>query len=136
MGCGIELFMSSKGAQTDGIGAPELTGTTTISILFGGSGAAYPEAVGILEYLLAGLGPEARKELAKEAAESVVKKAADTVYDKVDGIREDFEKAAEARRRTIEREAAEKKKIADEAKAAQDLEDELAALKRRVEREG
>ncbi|MEZ4338363.1 MAG: hypothetical protein R3B82_17210 [Sandaracinaceae bacterium] len=92
--------------------------------------------MGILEFLLAGMGPEARKELAKKAAESAVKNAADRVYDKVDGIREDFEEAAEARRRTIERERAEKQRLADQKKAAEEIEDELAALKRKVEREG
>lgn len=91
--------------------------------------------MGILDELLASLDPEDRKELAKKAAETAVKTAADKVYDKVDGIREEFEAAAEARRLSLEREKAAKKKVADAKRAEEEIEDELAALKKRVERE-
>ena len=47
-----------------------------------------------------------------------------------------FEEAAEARRQSIEREKAEKKRREDAARAEQEIDDELAALKARVKRDG
>ena len=99
--------------------------------------------MGILDYLLGALSPEEKKELAKEAAKNVAKGAVkgvgDRVYEKADEVRQGFERAAAARREAEERarEAQERAREAQErerakVRDAQAIEDELAALKRRV----
>jgi hypothetical protein len=91
--------------------------------------------MGILEYLLKGLGKEARQELAKDAAKAAVKNVGDAVYEKADGIRQDFEHAAAERREQKERERAVVEKREQAVKAGRAIEDELAALKAKVERD-
>lgn len=85
--------------------------------------------MGIFDFLVAGLGKEAREELAKEAAKSAVKSVGDAVYGKMDAVRTDIEESVERHRAQdrARRERAEKRKRADaDAKA---IDDELAALK-------
>ncbi len=91
--------------------------------------------MGILEYILEGLGPEARKELAQKAAKATVKNVGDAVFEKADGIRKDFEDAAAERREKKERERAEAQRREDAVQAERAVVDELAALKAKVERE-
>jgi hypothetical protein len=88
--------------------------------------------VGILDYILAGLGPEARKKLAKKAASETVRGVGDAMYRKADEVRERFEEAAEAEREAREREEAERRRRAERARSEREIEDELAALKRRI----
>lgn len=95
----------------------------------------YDRLVGILEYLLAGLGKDARKTLAKEAAARAVKGVGDAVYEKADEVRERVEELARAEREKREREEAARRRAREEAAAARQIEDELAALKKKVERE-
>jgi hypothetical protein len=108
---------------------------------------AYPlQAMGILDYLLASLSPEAKKELAKEAAERAVKGIGDTVYEKADEVRRDFEDAARKKREAKERAEAEARRERERVEAAakkeseriegeKRIEDELAMLKARVQAE-
>lgn len=91
--------------------------------------------MGILEYLLAGLSPEARKELAKNAAERAVKGVGDAVYEKADEVRRDFEDAARKKREAKERAQAAARKERERVEGEKRLEDELAALKARVQAE-
>ena len=92
--------------------------------------------MGILEYIRKGLGPEARKRLAKEAAKSAVKNVGDAVYQKADAIRQDVETSAREKREHEERERAAAQRRAEAARAERSLDDELAALKAKVDREG
>lgn len=91
--------------------------------------------MGILEYLLAGLGPEARERLAKEAAKSAVKNVGDAIYERADELRERVERAAEERRGRRERAEAQRREREQRARDARAIEDELEALKRRVSEE-
>ena len=97
-----------------------------------GLGATYDSSMGILEYLLAGLGPEARKKLAAEAAKATVKQVGDSLYEKADEVREKVESAAEERREKRRREEEAEAKRRASARAEQEIEDELAALKARL----
>ena len=92
--------------------------------------------MGILEFILKGLGPEARKELAKGAAKAAVKNVGDAVYEKADAIRQDVEASAREPREKKERERAQAERRADVVRAERALDDELAALKAKVERDG
>lgn len=92
-------------------------------------------AMGILEYIFKGLGPEARKELATEAARGAVKNVGDAVYQKAESIRHDVEASAQKQREKKERERAEAERRAAAVRAERSLDDELAALKAKVERE-
>lgn len=92
--------------------------------------------MGIFEYILKGLGPDARRELAKEATRAAVKNVGDTVYEKADRIRRDFADAAAERRSQKERARAETRRREDTVKAETALDDELAALKAKIEGEG
>ena len=60
----------------------------------------------------------------------------DAVYEKADEIRQDFEDAAAERKAQKERAAAEEKRREDAKKAERAIDDELAALKAKVERDG
>lgn len=91
--------------------------------------------MGILEYLLAGLGKETRKKLAKEAAERAVRGVGDAIYDKADEVRERVEESARAHREAREREEAERARAREKVAAAERIEDELASLKAKIERE-
>lgn len=90
--------------------------------------------MGIFEYILKGLGPEARKDLAKEAGKAAVKNVGDAVFEKADGIRQDFEDAAAERRANKERERAEAQRRDGAERSERAIEDELAALKAKLER--
>jgi hypothetical protein len=91
--------------------------------------------VGILDYLLKNLSPEARKELAKEAAKSAASGVGDAIYAKADEVRREIEESARRHREQEEKKAAAIQKQRDRVQAAQQIEDELAMLKKKVERE-
>ncbi|MFK7989702.1 MAG: hypothetical protein AB8I08_27030 [Sandaracinaceae bacterium] len=87
----------------------------------------------LLDTLLQHLSPAARRRLAKETAKSAVEQVGARVYEKADAIREDFEQAAENRRAAKAREEAAVQKKADDERDREAIEDELAALKRKLE---
>ncbi len=89
--------------------------------------------MGILDYLLAGLGKDAKKKLAQKAAEQAVRGVGDALYEKADEVRERVEEVARERREKREREEAERRRRAEKAAAEQQIEDELAALKAKIE---
>jgi len=91
--------------------------------------------MGIFEYLLKGLGPEARRKLAKEAARSAIERAGEAVYDKADSLREEIEDSARRRREQQDRARARVAAERAEARDEREIEDELAALRTQIERE-
>jgi len=93
--------------------------------------SAYPRDVGLLKHVLQGFGWRVGSEVAREA----VDRAADQAYDRVDDARQRVEEAREAHRRQKE----EKRRRAAEAREAERreaaIEDELEALRKRVDRD-
>lgn len=87
--------------------------------------------MGILEFLLANLSPEAKKELAKHAVESV----GDAVSEKVEEVRRQLEEAARKERESEEQARARAQRERERVEGEKRIDDELAALKARVERE-
>lgn len=88
--------------------------------------------MGILDDLFDSLTPDQKRDLAKSAARSAVKRAGDAAYERVDEIREDLERAARERRQARDREAERERKAAEAQRAEREIDDELAALKRRL----
>ena len=89
--------------------------------------------MGLLDVILRAVGPRARSELAKRAARRAVKEVGEAIYDTADEARRTVEAEFDARRKAREAEAVAREARAQEARDAAALEDELAALKARLD---
>lgn len=92
--------------------------------------------MGLFDALKSVLGSKGSGEIAKRAASDAVDGVGSALYRKADAVREDFEEAARARREKREREEAARRERAQRAADARAIDDELAALKARVESDG